>query len=792
MKLAKKILVGVIAVSLLACCFAFSTSAEAPTLPREDIRDVLEYRLYDTYLIESYDGLPEGAFEYQPGKFNFVTNASVLASIVKDGGDNALLIQNTNSVAGTGYKYSGKTLTDLLVAAFDFKLGDEGAKNGADFKVSATLSDYALGEIILFSANASDDDNTYFEYSKFNAERRTYGTEVMKDVELKLGTWYSVEVALCPGNETYYVTLKSGETELFSFENEIFASEGVDSLRFYVSDAADAGVTKTYLDNLYVLEGTYARDVVDPENSLADFIIALDAYANSNISVEDKILVADLYTELYGKEGIGYTAPTNIDKFDEVDRIVKGASAYVWQAKAEALIEYAYNILDENATYVDKLAYRENVAKKFYEIFVNLDSFAGMDGEYKDGVTYADAVEAALREYEEAGTVIENIKTHTENFIYIIENDYNAKSKDYGYLQAKYNQLAVLRPLVDTEYNYAKVLETTKYPKASDAVLVYDLLSEKLNAIKTNIDIFMPAVSKMEIKKADGVSAEFPYLTTNFTELYGYYKTAETVFENDTVHPTLDPTTYPGLSTAITTYKTYKAYVEERLAEANSFVAIVKGAESSSYYVTVKAQLEEAALYLDTNVTKSLEDIEGVAEAIELYKTLVAKAATDFENATKYIAAVAEIDVDANYTALKKAVTKALALKASGAITGIDGIREANIKLEGAAAKINQIEAYSNTLIDTVESLLEAETLAERRALIFTANSVKNFAEPLISGVLDALETLEDEILLYDEDVALMNELFGEVVIGAIGTADTVLSTENTVKVTAGIVGAIK
>ncbi len=799
MKFARKIFAAALSVAVLAACFAFATSAEAPSLPRENIRDVLEYRLYDTYLVETYeDGV--GEYELDSDYFEFVTNNSFAANVIKDGDNNVLLMQNSSSQKGAGYKLryeQGGKLTDLLTVSFDFKLGDAGATNGADFKVVAALENYVLGGITLFSANASDDSNKYFEYTTFNSDRAMYETAVMKDssdknLQVDLDTWYNVEIAINPRVENYHITLKAGDEVLFNESTEISSTDGgVNWLTLYVNDKADAGVTKTYLDNLFVLEGTYARDVVDPENSLADFIIAIDAYANSDISLDDKLFVAELYEDLFGKDGVGYTAPLTIEKYEEVDTIVKGAMAYVWQAKADAFIEYTNSILTKNPTYVTKLAYLNGVAKEYYEIFAGLDEFAGMEEEY-NGVTYRVAVDAAIREYERAATVIENIKSHTENFIYIIENDYNPKSTDFTYIQGKYNQLTVLRPLVDSEYSYYKIVEDTKYPRAADAIVVYDALAAKLNAIQTNVDKFIPAVLAMEIEKASGVSAESPYLTTNFAELYENYLIAESVFENGTVHASLDPTTYPGLSEVIASYLPYQEYVEARLAETNNFVAIIKGAEASSYYVTIKSQIEAAALYLDTNVEKSLENIEGVAEAIELYYVLKANIEVDYENAQKYIAAVNAINMSANYTALKQAVNKALALQAKGSITGIDGIKEANTKLEGAVAKVNQLEAYSNTLITAVDALYEAETLAERRALIYTANSVRDYAEVLISGVEEALEILDEEIALYNEDVLAMNALFGEVVENAINLSNKVLSTESIVKANSAIIGAVK
>ena len=342
---------------------------------------------------------------------------------------------------------------------------------------------------------------------------------------------------------------------------------------------------------------------------------------------------------------------------------------------------------------------------------------------------------------------------------------------------------------VDLSYRYKDVNPNTIYPTVADAYAEYLALEAKIAAIEANVNIFVPAVLAMDTTQNETVSAESPFLTANFETLYENYLIASTVYKNGTVHPSLDPSTFVGadLQTLVSEFEAKKAYIEARITECNAFVSIINGAEASTYFVTLVAELQNAALYLDADKQYSLEKYEGVEEAIALYSTLLDRVAKNRADAAAYIAAVNEIDLDAGYTALRAKVDAALLLQEDGSVTGIEGIEAADIKLAKALSKVETLEGYSATLINTVAQIKNAKTLAERRALIYTALSVKDNAETSISGVSAAKTELDNAVKAYNDDVAALNTLFGSVV----SDAGSVISAAVADLGVAGAVGAM-
>ncbi len=807
MKLAKKLFVGILAVALFVSCLALSASAEAPEISIDNIEKVLEYRLCDTYLAEDFEG-DAGAYTFNSAYtndadvpyFSLVSNEKSKFEITSDGDNGVLLVTNDSSVDGVGYKFyfeDGSCMFPKIAMSFDFKTGDADAENGADVIVKATLRDY-FEPVVLFSANTSNDSDPYFTYSEYIADRILYSEKRAEGVAPELNTWYHVDLTLDLEGATYTVSVTSGDETVLDVAYDVIESVGIDSLRLYVQDAENAGVTKTYFDDVTAYEGTYKRDVLDPENALAAQIIAFDAYASdSKTSIEDRLAIADLYAKLFEGEdgGIRYTPPKDIKEYAKVKAITDNAKSFRNKIYADAFIEYTANI-SKQPTYYDKIEYRDTYAKEFYDMFPStlsaLRSIYGMTDIYDGSETYADAVLAAKAAYDGISSEISAIAAYSEGFVKEIEENYNARNTDYTYMTAKANKLAILITKADPAYVYSDINPDTKYPTVADAIAVYDALKVKISEIDANVATFIPAVTAMKIVEADSVSAASPYLTSNFDELYANYLTANTVFAQGTVHPALDPATYPGLSAFIEKYYTYAEYVEERLAETNLFISIVNGANASAYYVTITQQLKDAALYLDNNKEKSLEKIDGVEDAIALYSTVQKKLADTIKSAENYIAAVNAIDIKASYSTLKKAVDKALGLKSSGSVTGIEGVKEANIKLAEAEAKVAALEGYSSTLIAAVEALEDAVTLKERRQLIFTALSAKDSAEDSISGVSDAKTALSAYVEAYNADVAAANAFFASAVSNAAATVSACAPSTALVNVTSVVSALVK
>ena len=783
MKFAKKFFVGILAIMVLVSCLTLSTSAEdLPKLPSENLEDVLEYLRYDkAFIVEKYDEADIGDYAPEESFFELVKGDASHEIVDDSEKGKSLLITNCSEV-GTGYRFDlteSRDFKKLYVTSFDFKTGDSGQNNGSDFYVVATLNDY-FDNIVLFAAKTADDGKKSFSYSEYDSDRVTYETVEVKDVAPELGVWYRVEIVFSTEEHSYSITVKKDGAVVFAYADEISNSEGIASLRYYVKDPKDAGTTKTFIDDVQAYEGTAIRDVANPDKAAAEFVVAIQELADySGTSIEKQIEIADLYAKLF-EEGNGYDPyypPTegvkydeNADLYDKAKEVADGAESYRNRTYAKAFAYYTESAVSAGNYYERIEIYNKNV-KHYYD-------------DFKNGVieVEADDIEMVKATQETCDAFLKNVEDTAKcctNFVEIIEEGYDALSKDYEYMLKKYGVLSSLVKYVELtpEYKYADVNSDTKYPTVADAIVVYEELEAKLDAIETNANHFKDAVGKMSIVEK-ALTKDNHYLTEDFMTLYNNSRDALKVYNNGTVHPQLDPATYPGLSEAIDAFDKKLAYIDARVVDCVEFVSRITGAASSPDYSTVVRQLELTKCYFDTDREFALEDFTGVKEAIALRESLEDRVKKNKSDAEAYIAKVAEINLDASYLNLKAAVDAAMALKSDGNITGITGVEEANIKLAKAEAIVSSLAGHSSTLIEAVTALKSATTLAERRYLIFVANGAKDGSEDSISGVSAAKAELAAQILKYNSEIEAMNNLFASVVGDVTGTMSSVVGSE--------------
>lgn len=781
MKFAKKILVGIVAVALLVSCLALSTSAEAPTRPVKDFKSVLEYRELATYLIEDYEGYAEGAFTFDGAAsalvkaqvFDYLAAEGSSQSVVADGDDKVLAV-TTTSGAPVGYKFLAEGSDDLLpriIISFDFKSGD-GTVGGSDISVLATLPDY-FEDVPLFSASLSG-ENKSFTYATYDMARVTYSTATA-EVAPELNTWYTVDIIYDLVNGEYSIAVSSGDEVVFSYSNPIFRASGIDSVRFYTSNPAETtGIT--YIDDLVAYEGSFLRNVTDPENSLAELLLAIDAYAKDPLtSIEEKLEVAEAYDVIYAK----YTIPEDIEKYDEVKAVVDDAPGFKNRTLAAAFINEV-NTLAATEGYYAKIDYRDAYVDHYYAMYPSdsvsdYERMAGLKDAFDEERSYAEAIVDAKELYASIDFELTEIKSYSENFAKQLEDGYDPSTDNYEVMVAKYNLLSLTASKIDLGYRYKDVNPDTKYPTLESAYNEYLALESRIAAIEENVRIFIPAVLAMDTTEVESVSAEQPFLTADFETLLENYLIASSVYSDGSVHEFLDPTTFTGdvdLVELIAEFEVKKAYIDARIAECNTFVSIINGAYASTYFVTVVSELERAALYFDENKEYSLEKYTGVEDAIATYSLLLARVEKNKADAAAYIAAVNAIDMEAGYAAVRAAVDAAVLLQADGSVTGIEGVEAAEIKLAEALSYVESLEGYSSTLIAAVEGIKDAKTLAEKRALIYLANSVKDKAESSISGVSAAKTELSKAIAAYNAEVEALNALFS----GVVSDASSVIS----------------
>jgi hypothetical protein len=802
MKLAKKILVGILAITVLVSAFAFSTSAET-AITVDDINAVFDYTDFDTYLVENFD-YDEGDYVLAEGGDvnigNLVYRTSADSKITADKYLNIAYTPAPEAEPVAEAESESIRIGDFrmehydeqiknLVASFKVRLGDANG-NGAKLVLSITYSRDVYFEypddvslVVIDCLDASKASITYPVLTK-----EGYFKTSTHSVKPNLNTWYDVDVIMDNSNGKYSLEIRNGSETLVSVNDMAFilpeaaengpdATAGIDSVRLAVVADSDKAATASF-DAVKIYEGTLVRDVENPDAALADLIIDIGELANSEeLSVEDRFKVAKLYNDflLSGKYVLPDASVIGEEKLNAVKAIIDGAQKYINQADVIALVEYTANLL-KTVGYYEKLAYEKETVNKYYTKLKNIDvsTYEGMSDEYKDSKTYADVLSEALEAYEKEMADLERARLYTIEFVSKVEEAYDPASKDYAHMIKIRNTLNIFIDDVIPEFKYGEykveqwgvhpnvetpdASELTKYIYARDTFVVYEELVEKIEEIEKNVAIFEPAVISMKIEKNATVSAEAPYLTKNFKDLYDNYVVAKSVYANGTVHTALDPATYSEeLVERIAKYEEFAAYVEARVADYEAFVNAISGAKVTNYYITIVSQLEFAAKYLDADIEYSLEDHKGVKAAIDDYYALCVKAEKMMNDATAFIAAANAIDINADYAALKSKVEAAAALHANGAVVGIEGVEAAEIKYLAAKSKIDALVANSEMLIDTVNELKTAKTLLERRTLIATANNVKDSAEDAINGVSAAKTELAKQIESYNSDVKAAN-----------------------------------
>lgn len=805
MKFAKKFFVVLVAMALLVTCLAISSSATSD-FTADNIEDVIEYHLYETYMIETFenyevteydedDGVIAG-YEYADddrveikNAFSFSESgkASLDYAVELDGENNKVLkVTNTtnNEIDYTAKfdKATDKLVVSVRVKTNDFVTEDNNPVNGSKFSIVLQVNNPAneidkTPTLTMFAMDCRDTENmkfTFCEYTKSGDDHIYSDNAVVSNIAPELDKWYQIDAVFDFAEGKYSVDIESEDGVTGGVNGKSLGTlESAKSVRLLMNDVVGKTGTVTYLDNVFVYQGSFVRDVENKDAATSAAIISLDAMANdAATSLEDRVRIADVYGRLFDENDLNYktTAPVppNEDEEipgvpgtpnkDRIDEIIAKSEAYMNSTYAEALITYVDSL--KTLTYYDKI----KMAGQHYDDY-DIDGYADrFDAMFcENGQTEADVAELPGLTAEVAADItrVKELYDAEQDVIKTIEYQSNAfgsllmgfdpNNKDYNYIKESFEALSLFTKR-DGTFKFAVeneiAEENIKFATIADAEPIYTALGAKKAEIEANAINFMRTVDKM--------SAE-PVPQQGFAELYATYTEAVAAYNGGVIHRGLDNSTYPGLSAVITIYNIRCDYVEQRVALSEEFKSIVKVAAASTYYPTIVAQLAKAAPYVDPN-NKAIEfDYEGVTEAKATYDALQADVATIKADSDAYLAAVNAIDMTAAYSALKAAVKDAVAKDKGANFLGIPGITEANIKLAEAEAKVKSLEGNSETLIAAVEQLKAAKTLAERRELIFVANAAQAKAEATITGVAAAKTELASQIAKYDADIAAAN-----------------------------------
>ncbi len=778
MKFAKRILVGVLAVSLLVCGLAFSSSAETTGKTPAYYENIFEYDDCLVYFIESFDSYDlatESDYTNKETYAGTILSDGVLkfhgpAAVEKESEAENQYLKITASSDMIFFRWlKSDPRPTALAAKFSVKLGDADADNASTVALNVTMNDY-YEDVPLITFNALDKTATSISYASFDTKAIEY-TQIASSATVALGAWYDVNVVFNVEDTTVYYEVSTGGNTVFSATAPANLSvAGIDSVRLTVDNGEKTTETVTYVDNFQLYEGKVVRDIVNPDKAKGDFIIEMDAFAKDPArTTEEKLAMVDIYNRFFLDSVAPYVPDQDElgDKYEDVLAITNGAKAYINKVHADILIERATLIMQQADCYA-KEKYQANQVKEYYDMFPaaqgDIEALDGMTDTFADTVTYADKVFEAKALYDQATSDIAYIKLRSESFLYQVSEIYVATNKDYTYMLRQREAMTILLPNVDPAYKYVGN-PNSKYVTAADAIAEYNALVAKIADIEATANNFIPKANILSITIADSVSAASPYLTTNFPDLYKNYLAVKDLCEGQEIHPLLDSATYPGLQAAVDNFNAHKEYIEEREAYCNDFVALVNGAANAGLHSVTETQLNNAAKYLDNEKAFSLEDHTGVKAAIDLYASLREQLAANLKAAEDYKAAVAAINIEASYNDLSAQVKAAAALREAGTkVDKDDAVKAANLVLIEAEKKLAVFESNSETLKECIAKLKEEKNLSERRKLILTANAVKDKTNDAIDGVTAAKTELTAQIAQYDADVKAANELFGGIV----------------------------
>ena len=149
-------------------------------------------------------------------------------------------------------------------------------------------------------------------------------------------------------------------------------------------------------------------------------------------------------------------------------------------------------------------------------------------------------------------------------------------------------------------------------------------------------------------------------------------------------------------------------------------------------------------------------------------------------NANAYINAVNKLDTLSG-AALTAGIEEALRLQESGNVLGVDGITEANIKLNQTIASIELTERYCIHFINIVNSIDRAADSAELYSILADARAAELDADKSYSGVADASAKLAKAISDFNAQVNSINADYEEANTVAANTCGVGGVADNTV-----------
>ena len=743
MKMTKRIFIALLIVSIMISVFAFTAMADEE-IEVKDYSYLLEYFEEPTLIYKDYCDEELEALD------SFLVNREKTLE--------ALFVTDENAPGG-GYLSLGiKSAENKLEAYSDNHvfLSWSGETPIDDFNIDMTVSgacgtgreqnlpriviaigdeeytDPSVGSASGTTLAALDYRRGAFYYLKATSapDGTVYGVETETPFALTAGVWYDVSVTydVKAGAATITVTESANPTNKYTVDDAYIPFGEVKNVRVgaYGEDYGSARGSIINISSVHALGGLYRRNPFNSQAEVEDILLEMyETFTSDAVVTEDRIAMCDVVIKALGH---GFTTE-NADVQFILDRLGDGIVGFFNAEMAECI-----------ATYKDLPTYTEK-KELINKCLVYVDELKGMSLE---GLPeeLASEVRKNINGINEANNYIFSVQDNCDWFILEVKNAKNCNFLDYSELDAYISTISIY-PADPT------------YPGIEEYYSFYNRMLNSHNNIKTAATRFIELV---------GIAADTE-LDVN-TRADAYRELEVSYFDNET---------YPGMTDALAVYHgEIVQTLGDEIEKADNFIKYVGKADYSIYISAKQENIDIASNYISCH-----PDYKGVAEAKLLYEQIQEFIDEQLKNAKAYISSVNALDVLIG-DELLAAVEKAKSLQEKGNVLGVDGVTEANIKLDKIIASIELRDKYCVYFIDLVNSIDTAKSTEELYRILAEAKAAEADVDPSYDGVCDASTKLNEAIVDYNKSVASINSEFAKASETAANTSG-VGKTANTV-----------
>lgn len=690
MKMSKRIFIALLIVSVIVSVFTFSVSAAEEN--NFDYGYLLEY--YEEPVLFDYD------FSKENVEYSIISsNSGITSEIVTDAnapGGKYLSITTPKSaglwadVIVKNDVYLNWNATDKSVDDFILEMTVSGQRGDGDEKqlpkIIISLADETcdsadvsstLGATIV----ALDFRSHCFAYLKstVNTDGETEGVFTNTEFTVSEGVWYNVYVQYETesGAATVTVTNASDPTDTYTVADVFVPYDEIKNVRVgaHGTDGATSRDNVMNFASLRAIGGKYDRHPSELQTAIDQGVIDMYAdFMTDEVSFSVREYLSDVAIKLHA---YGFVpGEENLEAQAAFAGLLGGTAPYC----NDKLVAYAesYNnisdyyerrdLIDEALVYVDYLGTidaSEIPADLKAEIEANIATINGFD------------------------TALKNAEIGSLALINAVGKNMSANYDDYNEVVAKYNQL----------HEYGQYADPT-YKGAYEAYVFYSTIREAKEDIETNAKRFIDAANILNSE------ADFNTIAAAFLVCKNNY------YAN---------TTYPGLAAALDIYNSHYDTVNTQIEMAENFIKYVGQADYADYVPMKLENLAEAEKYMGCLTD---DPYIGVTEAKALYDKVRAEVDENVRNAELYIAAVNALD-SLSGDALLAGIENALSLKAAGDVLGVDGVADANIKLDKLVSSIELAPKHRDYFLSLVASIDSAATSAELFEILRLAQSAE-------------------------------------------------------------------